>query len=110
MRTDLLGALSCFDQLGAGRGSVTDSVEARDCAVRNGVLTTEGRAVHLGSAHTFLEHIDKVMLDWWLLASATEAGTLDRSTFLETARWRHQGRSPMVFRQGCNAHGLPSPL
>ena len=104
MRTDPLGALSCFDQLGAGaRLLITDSVEARDCAVRNGVLTTEGRAVHLGSAHTFpREHIDKVMLDWWLLASATEAGTLDHSTFLETARWRHHGRSPVIFRQGCN--------
>lgn len=44
---------------------LSDNAAARDCAKLNGVHTTEGDAVHLGSRPSFArKDVDKLMLDW----------------------------------------------
>ena len=109
MRTDPLRALSCFSTMQPGSRYllITDSSDAAACARRNGVITTRGDAVHLGAAsHPKTADVDKLMLDWWLLAVAREAGRtgLVRSNFLASARWRH-GEAPFKtrdFSRGCN--------
>jgi hypothetical protein len=109
MRTDPLRALSCFSTMQPGSRYllITDSSDAAECARRNGVITTRGDAVHLGAAsHLKKADVDKLMLDWWLLAVAQEAGRtgLVRSNFLASARWRH-GEPPLKtrdFSRGCN--------
>lgn len=84
---------------------VTDSPAAAACARRNGVLTTAGDAVHLGhSASLAAGDVDKLMLDWWLLAHAREAGHFHKaSNFLETARLLrgHNVSATRSFAAGC---------
>jgi len=56
-----------------------------------------GTAVHLGQSNIDIVKraskgsIDKIFVDWWLLASAEEVFTFDRigSTFSWSARWLH---------------------
>jgi len=108
MRNSPLGALSCFSTMQPGSSYllITDSSQAAECARRNGVITTRGDAVHLGAASQLKPmDIDKLMLDWWLLAVAQEAGRFGRqSNFLVSARWRHgeAQRQTRDFSRGCN--------
>lgn len=109
MRSDPLGALSCFStmQPGSMHLLITDSSQAAECAHRNGVVTTRGDAVHLGATSQLRQtDVDKLMLDWWLLAVSREAGRFgpSQSNFLVTARWRH-GEAQLQtrdFSRGCN--------
>ena len=108
MRNNPLGALSCFSTMQPGSSYllITDSSQAAECARRNGVITTQGDAVHLGAAGQLKPmDVDKLMLDWWLLAVAREAGRFGRqSNFLASARWRH-GETQLQtrdFSRGCN--------
>ena len=107
IRSDPLGALSCFSTMQPSKHLlITDSSQAAECARRNGVITTTGDAVHLGAASQLKQgNVDKLMLDWWLLATIPEAGRFgSQSNFLVTARWRHGESQEQTrdFSGGCN--------
>ena len=110
MWTDPLGALACFGRLQAAAGRpparlllITDNSAARDCAARNGVHTTDGEAIHLGTQDDYCRSdVDKLMLDWWLMSRARRAASLDMSTLLETARFRDGDWPLTAFQAGCN--------
>ena len=67
---------------------------AATCAARSGVATTQGEAVHLGMRDRYeRDAVDKLMLDWWLLAVAREAGAAQDALHALQRRIRNARRA-----------------